>query len=516
MSILFNLNPYLAIAALVLVCVAATKFRINRAKKLMAIADKNLLLGRHYESDRDLAKAIDLLNWSMQPALRARARYRRAKVLLELGRHSAARAELRKAISARVSWTSYENELRHCVTLAETHSFGAVAGEAHTQTVQPNQQGHLAPCTVAKAPEAASPTGAARTLHQSALWTPGSPSIIIPSLDGGDDWVELDAHKRDSVVENFESQLLQRVIDQPNAVRTMAQMFQVYRANLMPAGRPVGTCMALGPTGSGKTRVYEAACEILFGTSAALVKIDCAEFQHSHEIAKLIGSPPGYLGHRETHPLLSQEVLNRNHNDQHKLTFVLFDEIEKASDSLWNLMLGILDKATLTLGNNSRVDFSRCIVGATSNLGGKEMTQRKPGFLQEGTATNYSANISIEAARRKFSPEFFNRFDHLMTFAPLKKSSMASIIVVELNAIQARINTTGTPFNLRISEAAREFLIDVGYDQRYGARPLKRAIERELVVPVSNLVSTGQLPAGSTLLAHLEPGSDKLSFRRRQ
>ncbi len=138
-------------------------------------------------------------------------------------------------------------------------------------------------------------------------------------------------------------------------------------------GRPIGNFLFLGPTGSGKTRLVEATAEALLGDMRAVIKIDCAEFQHSHEIAKLIGSPPGYLGHRETHPLLSQEVLNQHHTDKFKISFVLFDEIEKASDALWNLLLGILDKATLTLGDNRRVDFSRAMIFMTSNLGAAEM-----------------------------------------------------------------------------------------------------------------------------------------------
>ncbi len=141
-----------------------------------------------------------------------------------------------------------------------------------------------------------------------------------------------------------------------------------------PPGRPIGNFLFLGPTGSGKTRIVEATAEALLKNPRAVIKIDCAEFQHSHEIAKLIGSPPGYLGHRETHPLLSQEVLNQYHTDTIKLSFVLFDEIEKASDALWNLLLGILDKATLTLGDNRKVDFSRAMIFMTSNLGASEMS----------------------------------------------------------------------------------------------------------------------------------------------
>ena len=170
----------------------------------------------------------------------------------------------------------------------------------------------------------------------------------------------------------------------------------------------------------------EATAESLIGDQRAVIKIDCAEFQHSHEIAKLIGSPPGYLGHRETHPLLSQEVLNQYHTEKMKLSFVLFDEIEKASDALWNLLLGILDKATLTLGDNRRVDFSRAMIFMTSNLGAAEMgsilrpnlgfaaseveRRRATGCVDEDLNDKIS-RAGVEAARRKFTPEFMNRID---------------------------------------------------------------------------------------------------------
>src|SRR5512140_2347720 len=181
-------------------------------------------------------------------------------------------------------------------------------------------------------------------------------------------------------------------------------------------GRPVGTFIFMGPTGSGKTRMVEALAESLVGDSRAVIKIDCAEFQHSHEIAKLIGSPPGYLGHRETHPLLSQETLNQYHTEQCKLSFVLFDEIEKASDALWNLLLGILDKATLTLGDNRRVDFSRAMIFLTSNLGSAEMSSiisPNMGFVNkepvaDGKLWEKVSRAGFDAARKKFTPEFLN------------------------------------------------------------------------------------------------------------
>src|SRR5438876_8758317 len=183
----------------------------------------------------------------------------------------------------------------------------------------------------------------------------------------------LDPTKTGRQAEDLENQLRHLVVGQEEAIHQIVKAYQTYLAGLSPVGRPIGNFLFLGPTGSGKTRVVEATAESLLKNPRAIIKIDCAEFQHSHEIAKLIGSPPGYLGHRETEPLLSQEVLNQYHTDQMKLSFVLFDEIEKASDALWNLLLGVLDKATLTLGDNRRVDFSRALIFMTSNLGASEM-----------------------------------------------------------------------------------------------------------------------------------------------
>src|SRR5712671_2043051 len=217
---------------------------------------------------------------------------------------------------------------------------------------------------------------------------------------------------------DLESNLRRKIVGQDQAIEQIVNIYQTYLAGMISPGRPIGNFLFLGPTGSGKTRLVEAAAETLAGDGRAVVKVDCAEFQHSHEIAKLIGSPPGYLGHRETHPLLSQEVLNQYHTEKMKLSFVLFDEIEKASDALWNLLLGILDKATLTLGDNRRVDFSRALVFMTSNLGAAEMgsiIRPNLGFAAGETERQYAAGVAdeklenkvsrtaVEAARKKFT-----------------------------------------------------------------------------------------------------------------
>src|SRR5579884_1286849 len=209
----------------------------------------------------------------------------------------------------------------------------------------------------------------------------------------------LDPTRRGSEAEEFERNLRRRIVGQEDAIQKMTEIYQMFLAGLNPPGRPVGNLLFLGPTGTGKTRVVEAVAETLFGDARACIKIDCAEFQHSHEIAKLIGSPPGYLGHRETHPLLSQEMLNQYHTEKIKLSLLLFDEIEKASDALWQLLLGILDKANLTLGDNRCVDLSQCIIFMTSNLGAGEMNDLMTGGMGFGQKPSYDLHLDDKITR---------------------------------------------------------------------------------------------------------------------
>jgi ATP-dependent Clp protease ATP-binding subunit ClpB len=325
----------------------------------------------------------------------------------------------------------------------------------------------------------------------------------------------------------LDSNLRKRIVGQDDAIQQIADVYQTYLAGMSSPGRPIGNFLFLGPTGSGKTRLVEAAAESLVGDARAVVKIDCAEFQHSHEIAKLIGSPPGYLGHRETHPLLSQEVLNQYHTERMKLSFVLFDEIEKASDALWNLLLGILDKATLTLGDNRRVDFSRAMIFMTSNLGANEMTSmlrpnvgfaavstdRAAGSVDEKLGNKVS-RAAIEAAHRKFAPEFMNRIDKTVVFKPLGPSELRKILAIELDSVQQRIvrSEYSVSFVFSLTDPAREFLLREGTDMKYGARHLKRAIERNLVHPLSNLIATDQLHSGDLIRVGFDSAGNRLTF----
>jgi ATP-dependent Clp protease ATP-binding subunit ClpB len=336
----------------------------------------------------------------------------------------------------------------------------------------------------------------------------------------------LDTRRMGREAEELEHKLRRLVVGQDEAIQEVVRAYQSHLTGMAPAGRPVGNFLFLGPTGSGKTRLVEATAESLWNDSNAIIKIDCAEYQHGHEIAKLIGSPPGYLGHRETHALLSQEALNRHHSDKLKISLVLFDEVEKASDALWNLLLGILDKGVLTLGDNRRVDFSSAIIFLTSNLGAAEMCALSTPTLGFHSAASQDASenhldgrmtkIGVAAARRKFTPEFINRLDRIVVFKPLGSAELSRIVDIELDRVCRRVETAAAraPFRVSVSDSAREVLLREGADSRYGARHLRRAIERLLVQPLSNLMASGQIQSGDWIRVMQGHDGASLDFLR--
>ncbi len=318
----------------------------------------------------------------------------------------------------------------------------------------------------------------------------------------------------------FGEALRAKIVRQEEAAQVMVDLYQVFCAGLNTPGRPVGSLLFLGPTGSGKTRNVEAAAEILFGDSRAVIKIDCGEFQHSHEISKLMGSPPGYLGHRETHPLVTREALAACHTDKLKLSFLLFDEIEKARRSLAT-PLGHAGQGDLNawrqpscgpLPDGDLHDFEP---GRHRNHG---IDARRDGIIQseDKPMTNLDekvARTAVEAARRKFSPEFMNRLDKIVVFHPLNREQLAEVLRIELSQVQQRVlETANGQFLFRMTDAGREFLLCEGTDQRYGARHLKRAIERHVVFPLANLLATGQVQAGDMLYIDWDPRVGGLVF----
>jgi ATP-dependent Clp protease ATP-binding subunit ClpB len=336
--------------------------------------------------------------------------------------------------------------------------------------------------------------------------------------------VRLDPTQRSVESRDFEAGLRRKIVGQDEAVQAVVDLYQVFRAGLNSPGRPVGNLLFLGPTGAGKTRVVEATAEVLFGDPRAVIKVDCAEFQHSHEIAKLIGSPPGYLGHRETHPLITQEALAQYHTEKLKISFLLFDEIEKASDALWQLLLGILDKATLTLGDNRRVDLSQTMIFMTSNLGGGEITELMTGGMGFAPAVPAEEKprldqkverTAAEAAKRKFAPEFMNRIDKVVVFHPLRSEQLEQILEIELGMVQQRVlETAKGRFLFRVTPSARAFLLKEGTDLKYGARHLKRAIERHVVYPLASLLATEQVALGDVISIDWIEGNASLTFMK--
>jgi ATP-dependent Clp protease ATP-binding subunit ClpB len=336
--------------------------------------------------------------------------------------------------------------------------------------------------------------------------------------------MRLDLSRRSTEWKDFEASLRGKIVGQDEAVQAVVDLYQVFRAGLNSPGRPVGNLLFLGPTGAGKTRVVEATAEVLFGDPRAVIKVDCAEFQHSHEIAKLIGSPPGYLGHRETHPLITQEALAQYHTEKLKISFLLFDEIEKASDALWQLLLGILDKATLTLGDNRRVDLSQTMIFMTSNLGGVEITELMTGGMGFAPVQRADTTVRLdekvektaaEAAKRKFAPEFMNRIDKTVVFHPLRSEQLEQILEIELGMVQQRVlETAKGRFLFRVTQPARDFLLREGTDIKYGARYLKRAIERHVVYPLASLLATGQVSLGDVISIDWDGVDASLKFSK--
>src|SRR5262245_59276800 len=329
--------------------------------------------------------------------------------------------------------------------------------------------------------------------------------------------IALEPDRRSDDVRSFVSELRRRIVGQDHVIDSLVSAFQSVRAGLFPEGRPIRNFLFQGPTGSGKTRSVEAVAEILFGRPDAVIKIDCAEFQHSHEISKLIGSPPGYIGHRETPAMLRQARLDEFHTAEMRLTLVLFDEIEKANEALWQLLLGILDKGILTLGDGQHVAFSNTIVVMTSNPVASAMQHARDGSIgcvnNSGNRQENLATIAMNAARKWFTPEFLNRLDEILVFHPLPASQLRQVVDIEIERLELRLQrATGSEINLRLSDQAVDFLLERGTDCRYGARHLKRVLEKYLVFPFSSFMDTQQMGSPGTLNVGLDRSKQKLTF----
>ncbi|MGA2271867.1 MAG: AAA family ATPase [Bryobacteraceae bacterium] len=324
-------------------------------------------------------------------------------------------------------------------------------------------------------------------------------------------------------VEDLIAILSQKVMGQPAATQVIVPYIQMFQAGLAPEGRPVGVFLLLGPTGTGKTKTVEALADVLHGSEKNVLKVDCGEFQMEHEVAKLIGAPPGYLGHRETQPMLTQQKLNAVTSDKCSLSLVLFDEIEKAAPSMTRLLMGVLDKGLLRLGDNTTVNFEKSLVFLTSNLGAREMLREiNPEFgfqsvkaAERKDLTGKLQNIALVAVRKRFSPEFVNRIDCIITYQPLTPESLSAILDHHITDLQNHVNTRlgNRSFTLEVPVEARQFLLRRGTSQEYGARELNRTIHRYLTQPLATLVATGQVNPGVRVRVEVAEDAGKLNLR---
>jgi ATP-dependent Clp protease ATP-binding subunit ClpA len=325
------------------------------------------------------------------------------------------------------------------------------------------------------------------------------------------------------------SVLSAKVVGQPDVIGQIVPYVEMFQAGLNPENRPVGVFLLLGPTGTGKTRTVEALAEALHGSHKNILKIDCGEFQMEHEVAKLIGAPPGYLGHRETQPMLSQQKLTAVATERCGLSLVLFDEIEKAAPSMARLLLGILDRGVLRLGDNSAVNFEKAIIFLTSNLGAKEMMRElQPdfGFQSAVPGSAYGPNpvaevskklqgIAVNSVKRKVSPEFVNRIDHVVTYQPLSATAFSAIADLEIGKLQKHIHSRlgDRGFELEVPYAARQWLIARGTSTEYGARELKRTLHRHLTQPMASMVARGEVPPGGRVRVDVAKDGESLALR---
>ncbi len=347
---------------------------------------------------------------------------------------------------------------------------------------------------------------------------------------------QLRPDKANEQLQRFTARMNKLVVGQPRAIDRISDSFSRLIAGIQDPESPLLTMLFMGPTGVGKTETVRALAETIFGNRRAFTRINCQEYSAHYNISKLLGSPPGYVG-GEIRPLLAQENLDRHHkkaienqsgmiceaggklsrlfppdSDQH-LALVLFDEVEKAHPKMWNLLLGVLEDGHLVLGNNEEVGFTRAIIVLTTNVGSEAMCAQlsqnllgfNPGF--DGAALNRNLEDAAKRAAQKIFPtEFLNRFDDVVTFQSLQEPHLYQILDNLIAQIHHRSLRCAEPFLLEVTPEAKRFLVGEGTDPKYGARPLKRVVEKHLVTPISHYICSDQIKKGDLITVDLRDG----------
>ncbi len=298
---------------------------------------------------------------------------------------------------------------------------------------------------------------------------------------------------------HMEERLHQRVVGQDEAIRAVANAIRRARAGLQDPNRPLGSFIFLGPTGVGKTELARALAEFLFDDEHAMIRIDMSEYQEKHTVSRLIGAPPGYVGYEEAGQL-TEAVRRRPYS------VVLFDEIEKAHPEVLNVLLQLLDDGRLTDGKGRTIDFKNTVVIMTSNLGSAFLAELD-GTIDEGVRRQV-----MDALRAHFRPEFINRVDEIIIFHPLDREQMKHIVDIQVKNLLKRLEDR--KIFVTLSDAAKEWLVREGYDPAYGARPLKRAIQRHILDPLAIRVLEGEFREGDSVLVDAGPGG--LQFVKQQ
>ena len=303
------------------------------------------------------------------------------------------------------------------------------------------------------------------------------------------------AEKESRRLVRLEKELHKRVIGQEEAVAAVAQAVKRGRVGLKDPARPIGSFLFLGPTGVGKTELSKALAEAVFGTEQAMIRVDMSEYMEKHSVSKLIGSPPGYVGYEEGGQL--SEKVRRN-----PYSVILFDEIEKAHPDVFNILLQVLDDGHITDAQGRKIDFKQTIIIMTSNAGAQAIVEPKRlGFgAQEDEKQDYERMKSsvMEEVRRMFKPEFLNRIDEIIVFHSLNRTHIKQIVGILLKNLEKRCEDQ-MGIELKVSSSVKEYLADEGFDSKYGARPLRRAIQTKIEDPMANEILEGKIQAGDVV-----------------